>query len=600
VVDADASAGHDATAPKDAKAPDSASDAGDGGLDADSDAASEGAADSDAPSDGPTGGYVDAIDWDAWAGTPAGSLCSSSCAPGQTVCQNGCSAPDWRLGCGDFCWAPPPSTVHSCQTIRALPTCSATDACTVAQCWSGYGLCNGACVDFETTTNCGACGNACGPGELCSAAGCVSSCAAPLTACGSRCADLSTDPEACGACGKACNQFIGPIGDPSATEVCVASKCQPACRAGFSPCQNTLGACADFQNDPANCGACGNVCPVPLNGRAICVAGKCQGSCQPGWRVVGNVCESPPAHVEWLATGVGPDGLAVDGTAVYWTDSSGSVLSVPVGGGPVTTRSPPGGGPHRVAVDATNVYWTDWKQNALMKAPKDGSGAPQSLAAITTVGDVAVLGGSVYWTDVISPSTAPTRYELLRVLPAGGAPTVVQSADVAWSVGGPCWGVPTDFAHDSTHLVLSLFCDLPQSVDDMYTAVDQSGTASGLGGMTLPPAVWVGVDDASFYVEQSGTPGPGIDVRDAVTHSVSETIPLPPTSDVPPPVEGIPGVGDGCALYYVSKAGIEMLVHGTTFPALIVPSTTVNRIAVYGGYVYWTDSTGAIGRAAVP
>jgi len=83
-------------------------------------------------------------------------------------------------------------------------------------------------------------------------------CASGTTDCGGVCVDLQTDPANCGACGNIC------------TFVCSGGQCTflQACISPEVFCGNV---CVNLQTDPANCGACGTVC---ASGE-FCLGGTC-------------------------------------------------------------------------------------------------------------------------------------------------------------------------------------------------------------------------------------------------------------------------------------------------------------------------------------
>lgn len=147
--------------------------------------------------------------------------------------------------------------------------------------------CSGACVDPSSdASDCGSCGNVCGRNEQCSGGGCV--CPSPFTLCPVQvvgglpgetfpvvegaparavnycsfhpcvCTDLEDDPANCGACGTVC---------PSTASFCVARQC--ACPSPDTVCGSF---CTNTASDRANCGSCGHVCP---SNDLYCVASSC-------------------------------------------------------------------------------------------------------------------------------------------------------------------------------------------------------------------------------------------------------------------------------------------------------------------------------------
>ncbi len=94
-------------------------------------------------------------------------------------------------------------------------------------------------------------------------------CSTGLSQCATGCVDLRSDPANCGACGNACPVGMG----------CVAGGC--ICPAGTSNCD---GLCVETLTDERHCGACGQACAAGQS----CVSGSCQ--CQLGLTLCGSVC----------------------------------------------------------------------------------------------------------------------------------------------------------------------------------------------------------------------------------------------------------------------------------------------------------------------
>ncbi len=149
--------------------------------------------------------------------------------------------------CSDFC--DPFTGICACPNGTVL--CSISGQCVPA--------CSPPLVFDPNTCQC----ECLPPSVSCGGTAC---CAPGTTCCSGSCANLSTDPANCGACGHVC--FA-----PNAEGICANGTCQFGCLPGFANCDNNFnnGCETDILFDPNNCGACGSRCPTG----DICDNGLC-------------------------------------------------------------------------------------------------------------------------------------------------------------------------------------------------------------------------------------------------------------------------------------------------------------------------------------
>ena len=117
-----------------------------------------------------------------------------------------------------------------------------------------------------------------------------------------------------------------------------------------------------------------------------------------------------------LASGqVGPGGIVVDSTNVYWANlgtapygqpGDGTVMSVPLGGGTPTTLASDQDGPTGIAVDGTSVYFTnlqdtseDLNSGSVLSVPLGGGRATLLAWGQGYPSAIVVSGSSIIWAN---------------------------------------------------------------------------------------------------------------------------------------------------------------------------------------------------------
>jgi hypothetical protein len=223
----------------------------------------------------------------------AGCTLDTECAGGK-CCNQQCvdvvSSRENCGACGVTCTAEQQCTAGACVglTCQTTPPVSNDDAgADDAGVSSGNGSTVGTngCFTNETcsagvggapTCMCGS-SPRCPDGESCTATGACtcgtsSGCFSPQTCCGNACANLQTDLNNCGECGKQCP------GD----QACLAGSCGCSVT-GEMLCGDD---CTNVSNDEAHCGTCNTACATG----ATCNSGECE--CPAGQIACGGVCVS--------------------------------------------------------------------------------------------------------------------------------------------------------------------------------------------------------------------------------------------------------------------------------------------------------------------
>jgi len=228
--------------------------------------------------------------------------CPYGCNPDNTRCAN--CVPD----CGESCCGD-----DGCGGSCEIALCNESEECDPASCQckaanpcaAGLTLCGYKCADLNTDSHhCGACDAACGAEASCQAGACV--CNLDFLMCEGECIDPLLDPFNCGDCGVECDP--GP---------CVQGECDSGVdceELGLTDCNSE---CVDLN---ANTDHCGN-CDVACRPDQVCSEGQCD--CPETEVVCSGECvdlDSDHDHCGDCSVGCRPDQVCQAGLCVCYAD----------------------------------------------------------------------------------------------------------------------------------------------------------------------------------------------------------------------------------------------------------------------------------------
>ncbi len=268
-------------------------------------------------------------------------------------------------------------------------------------------------------------------------------------------ADLTTDPKNCGRCGHDCKggKCAGGVCQPYVLVGGIASPYGIAVNAGtvyFTSVDGSVRSCpADDCANMLTQMTTGQHFPKRITTDATSVYWGNEGFVVPEGGFAGSIAacglKGCQGGVPTTLTTIedGPLDIAVDSTSVYWTDAfNGLVRSCAVagcGGSPKTLAhgtNPTSG----IAVDPTNVYWAEPKLGLVLTVPLGGGAISTVASGQDSPAGVDVAGATVYWT---TNSSVMSRG-------VGGGPATVFAKNQTGA--GP-------ITHDSTTLYWALYID---------------------------------------------------------------------------------------------------------------------------------------------
>ena len=316
----------------------------------------------------------------------------------------------------------------------------------------------------------------------------------------------------------------------------------PSCVCNKTNCK---GACVDTQTDANHCGGCDTVCTATPPSTVECSSGRC---------------------LTTLALTDMALGLAVNDTSVYWSTTSGKIMTVPLAGGSATTLATGQNQPEDIAVGTDGVYWVNYFGATVMKMPLSGGDAIAIASGQGSPSGIAVDASSVYWANGSIMKTSHDGGTVTPVVSGTGVSAwslAVSSANVYWIGSGT-----------------------------VMTAPLSGGTFSTLSS-GLARANDIAIDGTNAYAASSGTSANSY--TDGTVTKVplggGATIILAKDQASPNSV-----AADGTSVYWGNSAAagsggalMKVSVDGTGTTTLVPARAYPVGVAVDATSVYWSD-----------
>jgi hypothetical protein len=392
----------------------------------------------------------------------------------------------------------------------------------------------------------------CPPGNECATATCTGElCGLLALMAGTECSGGTCQNGACIACpvAKCAGVCVDTATDANNCGGCGTACPQGiACTAGACECPDAgtvcAAACTDTSTDVANCGTCGQACAAG----AACAGGAC--ACPPGQTVCSGTCVDLTSDDNNCgACGHGCLGGACTASVCQPFVLASHIL------------------PYDIAVEGGTVYWTDWADQfagSVMTVPVSG-GTPSTLVSgLDDAEALAVNGTDVYWCSVIGVanpgsfvSSVPLSGGAHDALGAGASILVLDATSVYGAAGTYIWRMPLDGG-------------------SMTTLVSNQATITGLA-----------VDSTSVYWTTANTSAaPGTLMQMPLGGGASTTL-----------ASGLASQGsvavDAANVYWGAASGVmKAPLGGGAATMLAATHSLVPSLVVDATTVYWLEYAG--------